>query len=65
MAKQSTNPGTAKGRKKVALKDLPKSERELPSKDLKKVRGGGLSRLGDIKGESKEKDHQAEIELSS
>lgn len=64
VAKQSTKSGT--GRKKVALKDLPKSERELSSKEIKEVRGGtGDISIGGIKGESKEKDHQGEIVLSS
>lgn len=63
MAKQTTKPGTGQRRKKVALKDLPKSERELSGQDARKVRGGGLAYLGEIKGESKDKDHKDEISV--
>ena len=40
MTKKSTKSSTDKGRKRVAVKDLPKPTRELSSKEIKQVRGG-------------------------
>lgn len=56
MTKKSTKSSTGKGRKRVAVKDLPKPKRELSGKEIKKVRGG----FGDIKGESTDKDHKGD-----
>lgn len=40
MVKQTAKTGASKGRKKVAVKDLEKSEKKLSSKQMKKVKGG-------------------------
>lgn len=43
--------------KRTKVKDIPKSKRELTGKDLRKIKGGAtdiFSKLGDIKGESKD-----------